>query len=184
MTTLSVDDSENISLSLKRTLAINLKKKNVNWIRSEKSQQSGFRYHYHILTLTHWGRDKMTAISQHFMLTFLNENFLILNKISLKYVPRCLIDNMTALVQTMAWCWPGAKPLPEPMLIILLMHICVTRPHWVNPYRQNTASVYLVNINSVNSLRPCDSYMQTIISSDNGLLPVQCQAIIRSCLIT
>ena len=33
----------------------------------------------------------------------LNENFQILNKISLKYVPLGLIDNMTALVQIMAF---------------------------------------------------------------------------------
>ena len=31
----------------------------------------------------------------------------------------------------MAWRRPGDKPLSEPM-IILLMHICVTRPQWVN----------------------------------------------------
>ena len=29
----------------------------------------------------------------------------VLNKISLKYVPLGLIDNMAALVQIMAWCW-------------------------------------------------------------------------------
>ena len=39
------------------------------------------------------------------------------NKISLKYVPWCLIDNMSALVQIMAWRHPGDKPLSEPMLI-------------------------------------------------------------------
>ena len=38
---------------------------------------------------------------------FLNENFWILNKISLKYVPLGLIDNMTALVQIMACCLIG-----------------------------------------------------------------------------
>ena len=47
---------------------------------------------------------------------FLNENILISNKISLKYVPWVLIDNMSALVQIMAWRRPGDKPLFEPML--------------------------------------------------------------------
>ena len=48
--------------------------------------------------------------------------------ISLKFVP----TNMPALVQIMAWCQPGDKPLSEPMMIRLLMHICVTQPQWFN----------------------------------------------------
>ena len=32
----------------------------------------------------------------------------------------------------MAWRHPGDKPLSEPMMLNLLTHICVTRPHWVN----------------------------------------------------
>ena len=47
---------------------------------------------------------------------FVNENFLILIWISLKFVPKGLIDNNLALVQIMAWRRKGAKPLPEPML--------------------------------------------------------------------
>ena len=47
----------------------------------------------------------------------LDENFLILNTISLKYVPYGLIDNMAALVQIMAWHRTGHKPLIEPMLV-------------------------------------------------------------------
>ena len=47
---------------------------------------------------------------------FLNENVRISNEISLKYVPWGLIDNMSALVQIMAWRRPGDKPLSEPML--------------------------------------------------------------------
>ena len=34
----------------------------------------------------------------------------------------------------MAWCRPGNKPLSEPMMISLPMHICVTRPQWVNTW--------------------------------------------------
>ena len=48
---------------------------------------------------------------------FLNENIWILNKISLKYVPLCLIDNMAALVQIMAWRRSGDKPLSEAILV-------------------------------------------------------------------
>ena len=32
----------------------------------------------------------------------------------------------------MAWRRPGDKPLSEPMMVSLPMHICVTRPQWVN----------------------------------------------------
>ena len=47
---------------------------------------------------------------------FLNENIWISNKISLKYVPRGPIDNMSALVQIMTWRQKDEKPLPEPMV--------------------------------------------------------------------
>ena len=33
----------------------------------------------------------------------------------------------------MAWCRPGNKPLSEPVMVRLPMHICVTRPQWANP---------------------------------------------------
>ena len=61
----------------------------------------------------------------------LNENFQILNKISLNHVPSSLIDNMKALVQIMVWRQTGDKPLSEPMMGSVLKHICVTRPQWV-----------------------------------------------------
>ena len=47
---------------------------------------------------------------------FVNENAWISIKISLKFVPRCLINNILALVQIMAWRRPGDKPLSEPMM--------------------------------------------------------------------
>ena len=68
--------------------------------------------------LTHLSWDKVAAILKMVCWNaFLNENIWISNKISLKYVPWGLIDNMSALVQTMAWHRPGDKPLSEPMLI-------------------------------------------------------------------
>ena len=63
---------------------------------------------------------------------FFNENVWILIEISLKFVPKGPIDNIPALVQTMAWRRPGDKPLSEPMVVSLLTHIFVTRPQWVN----------------------------------------------------
>ena len=62
---------------------------------------------------------------------FLNENVWISLKILLKFVPKGPIKNIPALVQIMAQCRPGDKPLSEPMMVTLLMHICVTRPQWV-----------------------------------------------------
>ena len=67
-----------------------------------------------------------------FKCIFLNENVWTSIQISLKFVPKGPIDNIPALVQIMAWRPPGGKPLSEPMLIILLTHICVTWPQWVN----------------------------------------------------
>ena len=66
-----------------------------------------------------------------FKCIFLNENVLISINISLKFVPKGPINNNPALVQLMAWCRPGDKPLSEPTMIIWLTHICVTRPQWV-----------------------------------------------------
>ena len=59
---------------------------------------------------------------------FMNENVRISINISLKFVPKGLINNIPALVQIMAWRREGDKPLSEPMMVNLLTHICVTRP--------------------------------------------------------
>ena len=58
---------------------------------------------------------------------FLNENIWIPIKISLKFIPKGAINNIPALVQMMASCRPGDKPLSEPMLVSLPMHICIIR---------------------------------------------------------
>ena len=67
-----------------------------------------------------------------FKCIFLNKNVWIPIKISLNIVPKDPINNMPALVQLMAWRCPGDKPLSEPMMVGLLMHLCITRPQWVN----------------------------------------------------
>ena len=48
---------------------------------------------------------------------FLNETFIISINISLKFVPKGLINNIPALVQIMAWRRPGDKPLSEPIMV-------------------------------------------------------------------
>ena len=67
-----------------------------------------------------------------FKCILLNENVSIAIKMSLKFVPEGPINNIPALVQIMAWRRPGDKPLSEPMMVSLPMHICVTRPQYVN----------------------------------------------------
>ena len=62
---------------------------------------------------------------------FVIENIRISIKISLKFVPKGLINNIPALVLIMAWRRPGDKPLSEPMMVRSLTYICVTRPQWV-----------------------------------------------------
>ena len=69
-----------------------------------------------------------------FKCIFLNENVWIPINISLKFVPKGPINNISALFQIMAWRRPGDKPWSEPMLVSLLTHICVTRPQWVKVY--------------------------------------------------
>ena len=67
-----------------------------------------------------------------FKCIFLNDNLLLSIRISLKFIPKGPINNIPALVQIMTWCRPGHKPLSEPIMIILLTHICITWPQWVN----------------------------------------------------
>ena len=61
---------------------------------------------------------------------FLDENVWISIDFALKFVPNPF-NNIPALVQIMAWCRPGDKPLSGPMMVGLPTRICVTRPQWV-----------------------------------------------------
>ena len=63
-------------------------------------------------------------------------------KISLKFPPKCSINNITTLVQIMAWRRPGDMPLPEPKVVCLLTHICVIRPQWVKHANQFTYAIH------------------------------------------
>ena len=66
-----------------------------------------------------------------FKYIFVNENVWISIKFSLNIVLGGPINNIPSLVQIMAWRRLGDKPLSEPMMVLLLTHICVTRPQWV-----------------------------------------------------
>ena len=78
------------------------------------------------LALTHGGQDKMAAI---FQTTFSNA-LTWMKMYEFRFI--IPINNIPALVQIMAWCHPGDKPLSEPRMVTLLMHICVTRSQWVD----------------------------------------------------
>ena len=79
-------------------------------------------------------RNKRHFADDIFKCILLNEIVWISIKISLKFSPNGPINNIPALVQIMAWRRPGDKPLSEPMMIISLTHICVTRPQWVRGF--------------------------------------------------
>ena len=66
-----------------------------------------------------------------FKCIFLHENCRILHEISLKFVLKGPLNNITGLVQIMAWCRLGTKLLSEPMMVRLPTQICITRPQWV-----------------------------------------------------
>ena len=61
---------------------------------------------------------------------FVNENLWNSRKISLTFVLKFRIINIPASVHIIAWCRPYDKPLPEPKMVSLLTHICVTQPQW------------------------------------------------------
>ena len=70
----------------------------------------------------------------------------------------------------MAWRRTGDKPLSEPMMVSLLMHIWVTRPQWVKINLKNGA-------NELKFMPHIASEDSVIIGQGNGLLPVLCHAI-------
>ena len=125
-------------------------------------------------TLTHWGRDKIDAISQTTFSSAFSWNVWIPIKISLKFVPKGPINNIPALVQIMAWRRPGDKPLSEPMMVSLPTHICVTRPQWVNKSVRRSTNTFCTlgrlmeafgNAWGVNPLKPDDLIIRWTVSS-------------------
>ena len=77
------------------------------------------------ILLTHWGREKMAAVSQTtFSNAFSWTKCMI--KISLKFVTNGPINKISAFVQIMVWRRSGDKPLSEPMMVRLPRHICVS----------------------------------------------------------
>ena len=98
--------------------------------------------------LGEWNLNKMAAILADVIFKCISEfeNDCFWIKISLNFVPKGSFDNKSALVQVMACCRAGNKPLPEPMLtrgqwvrgslVMLTMSAGVADchdPHWSKP---------------------------------------------------
>ena len=86
-----------------------------------------------------------------------NENVWVLNKISLKFANKGLLDNNTALVQIMAWHRTGNKPLSEPMMASFddaYMHHLASMS-WINSAQQKFILVVWGNIKFQRCNRIC-----------------------------
>ena len=84
-----------------------------------------------------------------FKCIFLNKNIWISIKISLNFVPKGQIKNITALVQIMVWHRPGDKPLSEPIMVKLLMQICIIWPQWVNLSKMTDIRDWQLRVNII-----------------------------------
>ena len=83
--------------------------------------------------LTHWGWDKMAAISQPIFANAFPWMKLLefVSTFHQKFVTEGKVNNISTLFQIMDWCWPGEKPLSEPKMFSLLMDKFVTHPQWI-----------------------------------------------------
>ena len=108
-----------------------------------------------------------------FKVIFENENVLISIKISLKFIPKGPIYNIPALVQIMATRrLPGDKPLSEPLMIILLTHVCITPPQRVK-LRSHGRHAYAAESSSRGGhmeLRPPHRFQRIVFVRRAGLL--------------
>ena len=98
----------------------------------------------------------------------LNENVWIQIRISLQFVTKGPINNIPALVQIMAWHRPGEKPISQPMMATLPMHICVTGPQWVKCHLLKSLSMnwlHVFLIQALYTLLLCRSIWYAVYSS-------------------
>ena len=101
-------------------------------------------WHYTWL-FTHWGQDKIAVI---FQTTFSNAfSWMKMHDLRLRFYWNLFlrfkvrINNISGLVQIMAWHWWSDNSLSEPMMFGLLMHICVIWPQWVKKAAFTTRSL-------------------------------------------
>ena len=118
---------------------------------------------------------------------FLNENVRISIKVSLNFVPKGPINNNPALVQIMAWCRLGDKPLSEPMLVSLLSHICVARPQWVKTVfglisyiQQSVADSFWTEALQFGKYTSTPNLLKPVITAHTGTQPIISTNVVRS----
>ena len=103
------------------------------------------------------------SISRHI---FFNENGCISINISLNFVPKGQINNISALVQIMAWRRPGDKPLSEPVIVYqciyaslclkeLSMNLSHQMSHWLDFYQNRNDIFFLCHVLSVTIVLMC-----------------------------
>ena len=93
-----------------------------SWINDMTHLSESILYYFNCHSskhpLTYLPLDKMAAIFTDDILKciFMNVKSCITNRNPKKFIPKGSMDNNSALVQVMAWCRTGTKPLPEPRL--------------------------------------------------------------------
>ena len=97
----------------------------LQWCHNERNGVSNHRLLDCLFNRLFWGRRRQTSNSA--PLAFVRG----IHRWPMLYVPKGPINNIPSLVQIMVWRRPGDKPLSESMVVRLLTHLCVTRPHWV-----------------------------------------------------
>ena len=95
---------------------------------------------------------------------FLNGDMIFFINITPKFVPKGEINNISFLFQMMAWRWPGKKPLSEPMMISLQMHICAIQPQCGNFFMK----VLVTWISFTNLYNICNSGCYFSLRKKNG----------------
>ena len=76
-------------------------------------------------------------------------------------------------MQIIAWRPPGDKPLSEPMMVSLLMHICVTRPQWVKPPVYSFASMLPIQLlpgSNYTSVYKRDAFREYLTIANNAII--------------
>ena len=119
-------------------------------------------------------RNRQHFANDIFKRIFFNDVWISIN-ISLKFIPKGPIINIPALVQIMAWRRPGDKSLSEPMPVILLTQICVTRPQWVNTLKHDQITYILFSTfwNAYFTLAVYKGSTDNHINLTNGLTPTR-----------
>ena len=133
--------------------------KSVSTKQTIHQQQYGTNVHLETSTL---GLVLDTKIEKNggFNLIIFFLNCYILIQISLDIVPK---GNTSALVETMAWHQWGDKPFSEP--IIAYMHICITRPQWINTLRPEQNGWHFTNYFSISIIIYISLYFCNLIHS-------------------